>query len=343
MQNLNQKQNRTAINNYEYVCQTIVATTNIMEYNFTGKCAQGKKLKTSASNAVQPNTTVTPDLAIEISIEKEDYRAVNEIKAGLPEDKNHWISTAKQLKKYDDDLDGWNHTNSKKHDILITTNELRVFELKKYLDELASAGTIKFDRNLAILHSTRSEQLGSFINIRKDYGTISSKKLDDMLSSGVGIPEHNIVKEISQMKFYDSNPPIIYMMMIIWDHVLKTFLGLKQLRELKGNQTIPVVVTVKDVYDKLLRFTPASNPKCIEHTAVKTALLGFVEMGMAILVNSQEEKFEIRFRKHKGKLLDWLFEKIEKPEKMNPTTTLDQFVEKEQQKGKKPTTDQNKK
>lgn len=126
------------------------------------------------------------------------------------------------------------------------------------------------------------------------------------------------------------------MMMIIWDHVLKTFLGLKQLRELKGNQTIPLVITVKDVYDKLLRFTPTSNPKCVEQSAVKTALLGFVEMGVATLTNSHEEKFEVRFRKHKGRLLDWLFEKIEKPEKTKPTATLDQFVEKEQQKDKKP-------
>ncbi len=334
-QNLNPKQIRIAINNYEYVCQTLVATTNIIEYNFNGKCTQGKRLKTSSSNTIQPNTVVTPDLVIEIPVKNgnENYRAVNEIKAGLPEDKDYWFPVAQQLKKYDDDLDGWTRSNSTNHDIFITTNELRVFELKKYLDELAADGKIKIDRNLSILHSTRSEQVGSFINIRKDYGTISNKNLDDMLSSGVGIPEHNIVNEINQMKFYDSNPPTIYMMMIVWTHILKIFLNMKQLRELKGNKMIPIVVTVKDIYDKLLKFTPASNPNCIEQSTVKTALLGFVEIGVGTLVSGQEEKFEIRFRKHTGKLLDWLIGKIEKPEtKEKPSTTLDEFIKSDKKK-----------
>lgn len=330
MQNLSHQQIRIAINNYEHACQTIVAFKSIIEYDLHGNCYQGKKLMTSANNEIQQNVEVNPDLVIEVSKNNmsDEYIAINEIKVDLPREESHWEKDAKQLKKYDDNLSGWNITSSKQHDIMITTNELRTFAFKNYMEKLERENKITINRDFSILHSTRTEQLGSFINIKKDYGQISNQKLDDLLSNGLGVAEYNIVNEMNQMKFYDAAPPIIYTMMIIWDHIIKTFLEPRQLRELKGNKIVSKIVTVEEVRNKLLKFTPESNPNCIKSSWVKTALLGFVEIGLASSVNN-DDKFEIRFRKHSGKTLDWLFGKIKKPESKKQSTTLDKFISKD--------------
>ena len=57
----------------------------------------------------------------------------------LPKEKTYWMDTAEQLKKYDDDLLGWVHTNLKKHDILFTTMEPRIYAFMNYIKELVSA------------------------------------------------------------------------------------------------------------------------------------------------------------------------------------------------------------
>lgn len=69
---------RTAISDYEFTCQTIVTMSNIVSFNLGGTTAQGKKLHTSPANMISPNTSVTPDLAIEIQANHGDdsYHAV---------------------------------------------------------------------------------------------------------------------------------------------------------------------------------------------------------------------------------------------------------------------------
>lgn len=328
MQGYSQKEVNELINDYEFTCHTIVTMENIVSYNINGKCNQGGKMRTSVSNLIQPNTDVTPDIVIEATEKNDEYHALNEITVNLPKDESRWINKANQLKKYDDDLSGWTNTSSRQHDIMFTTNPARTFAFNNYMTKLSTENKLKIERNLSILHSVPMEQQNSFIFIKKEYGKISHSILDDKLSNGVPVARHNILNEINQMKFCDSNPPTMYTMMIIWDHVLKNFLDLKQLRELRGNKIVPIEITIKKIHEFLSKFAPVTNPTCIETSWVKDALLGFVEIGMAEVKSESEGKFEIKFRTHKGKTRNWLFEKIKKPENMKPTTTLDEFIEK---------------
>jgi len=327
MQGFSQKEVNELINDYEFTCHTIVTMENIVSYNINGKCSQGKKMRTSANNAIQPNNDVTPDMVIEATHEDDEYHAVNEITVNLPKDESLWIKKAEQLKKYDDELTGWDKTSTKRHDIMLTTNPARTFAFRNYMSKLESEGKLKIERNLAILQSSPMEQSNSFIFIKKEYGQITHPVLDNKLSNGLPVARHNILNEINQMKFFDSNPPIIYTMMIIWDHILKNFLSLKQLRELRGNKIVPIEVTITQVHDLLSKFAPLTNSTCIETSWIKDALTGFVEIGLAEIKSESEGKFEIKFRTNRGKTRHWLFEKIKKPEKIEkPSKTLDEFI-----------------
>jgi|GEM_PF-1338533 len=70
MQGLKQKEIRELINDYEFTCHTIVTFENIVSFNISGNCSQGKKMKTSANNEIQANIDVTPDIVIEYNIPK---------------------------------------------------------------------------------------------------------------------------------------------------------------------------------------------------------------------------------------------------------------------------------
>lgn len=311
---LNEKEVRECIDDYEFTCQTIIAMKNLFEFNFQAKCYQGKKMKTTDQNAIQKNREVTPDMVIEVSNGKKNYFAVNEIKVDLPKDKTLWQEPVDQLKKYDDELTGWTVNKNKKHDVMFTTIDPRTFAFNKHINELIAQGKLSFERNLSILHSTRMEQNNTFFLIKKDYGTISDPDIDAMFSEGRPVNKLHMVNEMNQMKFYDSEPPVVYSMMIIWDHVLKTFLDPKQSRELRANKKVTITKSVNEIHDKLKRFTPDSNRNCIERVWVRRALEGFKELGWAKLINEEQEIFEISIKIHRGKIRDKILKEIHEPE-----------------------------
>ena len=127
-------------------------------------------------------------------------------------------------------------------------------------------------------------------------------------------------------RLYDSEPPIIYTMMIIWDFILKNFIDVKQSRELSINKTVKLSLTVQQVHDKLSRFCPETNSSCLEMSWVKKALMGFVEIGIAS-TQADNKEFLINFKKHKGETIDWIFRSISKSSLIEKSrSTLDEFL-----------------
>ena len=175
--------------------------------------------------------------------------------------------------------------------LIFTTHELRTFNFNKYLQDLQSSGKAKIKHNLVILHSNRSAQVTNFMSIKKDHGTFSNPDLDALFSEGRGVPSYRIVKEMSQLKFYDWEPPVIYTMIIIWDFVLKP--TLPQHRLLRGNTSILVEMSVEQIRDALLHFAPQNNRPKIRKDWVKRALLGFEEIDVTQPVDKSKELFKI--------------------------------------------------
>lgn len=320
---------RNAINDYEFTCQTMVTFSHIISHDFKGTSKHGCKMKTSAENKISPNTVVTPDLRIEIpkTIDSPAYFAVNEVKVNLPNNRDFWMKDANQLKKYDDELGGWESDKPKTHDVMLTTNELRTYEFEKYLAQLAKEGQLSFSRNVALLHSTPLEQTNSFILIKRDHGKISHSGLNERLSQGIAVKRLHIIKEISQMKFCDHDPPVIYTMMIIWDHVVKTYLTLEQLRTLRGNITLLLDVNVEDVRKKLGHFAFENKMELIQAKWVKDALDGMVEIGIAKVLNASADLYQIKFRRRDEHDVEWLIKLVkESTAPAKKAESLDKFI-----------------
>jgi len=265
------------------------------------------------------------------------YRAINEIKAWFPNKKKYWYEIAKQLKKYDDELTDWKFNSDKKHDIMLTTDSSFTNKFKQYLEQLGSTNEIKIDRSFVIMESYRKERANHSFFIRKFSGNISNKKLDDAFSDGIDVPMQNIVRELDKLKFYDSEPPYVYMMMIMWDHIFSKYINSRKKQDdLNSNKTVDVILTVDQIYEKLSKFTHESNPHCIEKSWIKNALNRFVDIKIAEESVTNPNKFTIKFRKHSEETLDFFinkFQKLEKPKKdAKSEGPLDEYIKKEKAK-----------
>jgi len=94
-------------------------------------------------------------------------------------------------------------------------------------------------------------------------------------------------------------------MMIIWDHIIKSFQDFKVFREKRRNQIIQIRCSKEDILHKLKRFAP-SNPNCIKKEWVSKALQGFEDLDLAFKINNED--YDVYLKKHKGSTRDFFFQ-----------------------------------
>lgn len=315
------------IDDYEYTLQTIVALSGIFEYDFAGENTQGKELKTSSSNTISPSTIVTPDLVTEVKIPSTSKKLgiISEIKVDLPKNKSFWMKDVEQLKKYDDELVGWNQDHKLDHDLMFVSNPLRTYDFNEYLNSTPVISKHKFRRNVIVVQSSRMQQVNAFILIKKENGTFTIDDMDKMMTRGIGVPQIRILPEVTKMKFYDSKPPIIYTMMIIWDHILKTNLTIDQLRDMERKRHIDIRISVDDILDKLSRFAPKTNKHCIRRDWIIESMNAFSDLKLATLENADTQLYSIKLSIHGGDTRNWLISKFKELEEKK-SQTLDKYM-----------------
>jgi len=236
---------RTEIDNYEFACNNVVVFEKLFLDAISAKTHQGRKLRTSTNNKISPDTDVTPDLVFEEKNNSDGYKAVNEIKAWFPKDKKYWYDIAEQLKKYDDNLTNWEFGNNSNHDIMLTTDPQFTNKFKDYVAQLGLEEKIKIDRNLIIMESFRKERAFHSIFVRKHSGNINNTILNKQFTDGVDVPMHNVVNDLEKIKFYDSKPPDVYTMLIMWDHIFSKYIVSRKKREdLNQNKIVEIELKV---------------------------------------------------------------------------------------------------
>jgi hypothetical protein len=310
---LDEKVVREEMDDYELTCQTIVATSHIITHDFGGTARVGRSMGTSEHNAISPNQNITPDLKIEVpeTNQSPPYRAINEIKSNLPANKDYWLKVGEQLKKYDDTLSNWEQPGPDLHDIIFTTNGYRTYDFNKYLIELNDSGKLVFERKVSIVARSRETGRETFIALKKEYGEISNSALDERLSKKAGVNAEHILPEIYRLKFFDSEPPVIYTMEIIWDLIIKLFVPQDQFRKLRGNSKLVIEVTLDQLYKALCVYAPDSANPCIKKEWIRRAMRGFVELKAARIIPPHEEKFEVYMSVHRGReQRNWILGRI---------------------------------
>lgn len=250
------------IDDYIETIQAIVGFANFYRWDDNSRSIknnvvvfQGKKFRPSKKeqNNIENDCFITPDIAIYLPNE---IGVLGEVKSRLPKDKNHWMDTFTQLMKYDDDLLGWPSQNGciQSHDIALIVHVSRSADLKDYFEVNKSENKINFRKNFSIIEFTRSDERRSYIFFRKYFGDLSNTSINNLLKSGKQVPMDIFIKIYSTVKIIDFEPPLPYLMNLIWrDVVLNKANQDPRFSKLRRNQKIETDFEIDEIIEQLYK------------------------------------------------------------------------------------------
>lgn len=184
---------------------------------------QGRWLTPSPGKALTPEGNEVAFVQPDFGILYEPNRGVlGEAKKSFPQDRTLWRDDFRQLMGYDDDLTGWpcQGESVAQHDVVLLTHQTRVVAVVDYCREKMATGQVRFERPFAIVSFIRSDERQPYFHFERRLGRLSDTALDDRLRGGVPVPMKPLLSLYSTVKLYDSEPPLPYMMWMIWEHVV---------------------------------------------------------------------------------------------------------------------------
>lgn len=251
----------------------------------------------------QSGTEVTPDLIVQRT---KNYGLVAEVRKDLPKEESYWLKEFSQLESYDGKLDGWFTTNKKidTADIVLLTHYTRGPAAARFLEKKIGDGSLSFSNKISIVTFVFSAEVKEFIALEKKWGKISLQELERSLESVRSVSIEKLNSTYGYVKFYDAEPPLPYLLVILWDQV---FNPLKEkFKYDEGRKSTPIQVSIDELRNHLqVYFGPPKQenherePEIPKREWVKKALEILCTVGMAERDNLQLEKYTILFKKKK--------------------------------------------
>jgi len=215
------------------------------------KIFQGRRMQTSSSNKISPNTEVTPDFCIQDSNNK---GIVGEVKKSFPKKQDFWMDDFKQLMSYDDDLLNWLTDSGKidDHEIVLLPEQSRARAVIRYFEEHKDKD-IKFTKNFIIIEFNRNDQAEAYFFFRKEYGSFKYfSVIDSRLEEGVMVPLIKLMPIYEKIKLYDSRPPLPYLIFLIWENVIMLRASTDEhFASLRRNSKLPIDITIDEIVEEL--------------------------------------------------------------------------------------------
>ncbi len=146
--------------------------------------------------------------------------------------------------------------------------------------------------------------------IMERHGKLSDSEIDEKMSNGVAVTEHDLINMLNQTKFFDSEPPVYYTMIILWDHIFKNLLDETDFRILSKNKIVWKTISVDDIFKIVQKFAPLSEENTVKKKWITKALKKFVEIKIAKFI--QNESFEIKIKRRKDETIAWIPKEIKK-------------------------------
>lgn len=215
---------------------------------------QGWRLEPSDEKKIKDNGEevkfVTPDLGI---VYKKDRGVLAEAKVAFPLNEEYWMRPFEQLMSYDDDLKGWPTQSGKikNHDIVLLIHQERTGQVIRFYTNRAGKD-IKIERPFIIVQFNRSDGRRQYYFFHKQFGELSSKAVNDRLIDGERVPMDIFVIIYAMIKLYDAEPPIPYMIQLIWENIVAPILSENpKFPELRKKQKLEITLEIDRIVDEL--------------------------------------------------------------------------------------------
>lgn len=281
----------------------------------------------NASTTTRPDITnqemrpVTPDFGI---VHPDQAGVVGEVKLSFPKDRNLWMQDFEQLKRYDAELVNWPTDDGqvREHQIVCITHQSRAVAVKDYYLARVAEGVLSFVRPFAIVQCGRLEQRRQFYFFQVVEGALSDEPLQERLHEGVQVPMEVLVGKYSTVKFYDAEPPMPYLMQVIWEHVvLPKVRSLSKFSTLRRKQRLEAIIEVSEIVDILVNqfsfrtfpnITIEGQPDVPHRNWVERACEQFVSANDAEWVDATKNSIRFFFQRYSS-VLDHFIDVCTKP------------------------------
>jgi len=279
------------------------------------KVFQGRRLSkiTNIVNADNLSNEVCPDLGIVV---QDDSGILGEVKKNFPKDGDERRKTIfNQLKSYDHELDWWPTPDGKlkSHNIVLLIHQTTSRRAQDYYYEKNNKGEIKFTRSFSICQFNRSDQRVPYFFFQVVSGKINNTLGNVDLDNGVQVPMEPLSKLYAKSKLYDAEPPLSYLLHLIWEHVVIPILSEDEnFGRLRKNQNIELKLKVDDIVERLNegfsfihwhRNYPEHQPRIPQKEWIQKACNLLVKVGKAKWISNGEE-LTISFTKI-GNIVDY--------------------------------------
>ncbi len=181
----------------------------------------GRRMHTSSRNKIKKDKEVTPDAVIQFS---NSLGLITETKASLPENKEFWRKETDQFLKYNDNLKGWWTPDEfiANYNVIVLIEVARSLEYRSYLLDLQTKGEITLDDTICGISFVRAKRLTEQIYFEPKWGRIKDPTLAKKLVNGISIPLEKVKATYGNIKFYDHESDIEYLISVMWNDVFIT-------------------------------------------------------------------------------------------------------------------------
>lgn len=238
--------------NYKHTVWALLAFANHSRWDFErneiypdSQYSLGRRMTTAKDSK---DNIVTPDLVVQRTSQ---YGLVCEAKKSLPSNREFWEDTLEQLLKYDTITEGWFNTSQQidNYDIIFMTDISRSVDFGDFFEKSDK----KQAHKIAIVgFEPTTETRGTFITLKKERGALTDTTLNDSLRRVTKVSFSKIEITIGKIKFYDSEPPVVYTTRIFWENIC----GARKSADTwsKDKKAHILQMTVEDVTDELQEF-----------------------------------------------------------------------------------------
>ena len=209
-----------------------------------------------ASASGSRRTQLTPDGVVQVDGQ---YGVVSEMKKHFQLANGR--DTFDQIRRYSAPLWGW-WTKTKlidHHDVALLTHITSSTDASDAFDEWSAAGN-EMESPFAIVEFGYVEQGQLWFMLRRIKGGLSDKPHDESLRRGKKLSPLVMTDVFSRRKFMENEPPLIYMLLLVYVYALPLFGKQETFEESTGGKVVIVKATAAQVRDRLEeQFCPRGN------------------------------------------------------------------------------------
>jgi len=210
---------------------------------------------------------------------------------------------------YDDDLLGWPSATGTvaSHDVALIVHQARGKVVCRFYDK-HRGNKIQFQRPFCIVEFNRSNERQAYFFFRTAVGHLTDVSVNAKLENGVQVPMWALTRAYSEIKIYDNEPPLAYLLYLIWEHVINAkasenpkYAGLRKRQRLGVELSVDEVVVElheKFSFHQLHKQTSDRQPKIPNQEWVKRAFDRLVKAGEAEWVDRAEGRLKAQFSRH---------------------------------------------